>query len=251
MAPSLQTVQDLPLFTDLSDADCERILGAGTLRSLAKGEQLFMHGEMPHAFYVLVEGAVRQFRETPDGKEITVGLAVKGDLIGATHLFESTTAFQWSAAAAEPSLLFVYDMAWFKREIASHNTLSLNLLAALSKQTHLAMVDAEHLVTLTAPQRIACFLLRLCALYGFDPRHFELPYSKTTIASKLGMELETFSRSLKKLQAAGISVHGSQVQVSDLHMLECFACGHCSISEDCATITKLHETGCGGPKHLA
>ena len=47
------------------------------------------------------------------------------------------------------------------------------------------------------------------------------------------------------LKEAGVEVKGTQVSIKDLHQLECFMCGHCSISEDCATIEALHErSGC-------
>lgn len=231
----------LPLFHDISDRERDELIKAGKARHFAKGDLLFMHGDPLGSFYIVTDGAIRQFRETPDGKEITVGLAVRGDVVGGSHIFESFKSYQWSAVAAENTTVLEYPIFWFKERIKTHGALALNMLAALSQDTHRAAIDAEHLITFTAAQRVACFLLRLCALYHFNPQAFELPYSKTTIASKLGMELETFSRTLQKLKEVGVEVKGAQVAIRDLHALECFMCGHCSVSEDCATMEALQR----------
>ncbi len=216
LAQQQTMAESLPLFHDLALADRKALLNEGRIRTLAKGDMLFMHGEDLHSFYIVLDGAIRKFRETPDGKEITVELVVRGDMIGSTHIFESFPTYQWSASAAEPSTVIEYPMRWFKDKVKMQPALALNILAAISHQTHLAAIDAEHLVTFSAAQRVACFLLRLCALYDSDPKHFILPYSKTTIASKLGMELETFSRSLQKLKTAGIEVKGTEVRIWDM-----------------------------------
>lgn len=244
VALSPANVETLPLFHGMKVHERDELIASGNAHSFAKDDMLFMHGEPLKSFYIVTDGAIRQFRETPDGKEITVGLAVRGDIVGGSHIFESFKTYQWSAIAAENTEVLEYPISWFRGKVKSHGTLALNMLTALSQDTHQAAIDAEHLVTFTAAQRVACFLMRLCALYSFDPKNFDLPYSKTTIASKLGMELETFSRTLQKLKEVGVSVKGTQVAIKDLHTLECFMCGHCSMSEDCATMGALHERPC-------
>ena len=94
---------------------------------------------------------------------------------------------------------------------------------------------------MSATQLVACFLQRLCVLYDFNPREFELPYSKTLIASRLGMELETFSRTLNKLKENGISVEGTRVMIHDLRRIEQFVCATCSVAEDCTTHKNMEK----------
>lgn len=231
----------LPLFVGLDDKEKQEILDTGKVQRVSKKDILFRHGDPARDFYILVDGAIRQFRETPDGKDITISLAMRGDVVGGTHIFEPSAHYQWHAAAMEDSVLLQYPIFWFKEKLKTHSALALNMLAALSQHAHRAAIEAEQLVTFTAAQRVACFLLRLCALYDFNPRDFELPYSKTTIASKLGMELETFSRALQKLKAQGVEVDKAHVSITDLAGLEEYICSHCSIAEDCSTCEALKE----------
>ena len=88
---------------------------------------------------------------------------------------------------------------------------------------------------MSAAQIVACYLQRLCVLYNFDPHGFELPISKTLIASRLRMELETFSRTLKKLKEHGIEVEGTHVRFTSIDKARHFSCDDCSIHEDCPT----------------
>lgn len=234
----------LLLLRDLNKPQRDAFMAAGKHRVLAKGEQLCMHGAPLCSVFFVTEGAVRTFRHTPDGKEITLMLAMPGDMVGGEHLSESFTHHQWNAVAAEPSsAVLEYDRQWLRAALRNDATLALNLLAMLAQQTHIAAVDAEQLVNFSAPQRVACFMLRLCALYGYSPSAFTLPFSKSTIASKLGMEVETFSRALGKLKEFGVAVQGAEVRIARPQVLECFACGSCSTGEDCATLAKLHAAG--------
>ena len=108
----------------------------------------------------------------------------------------------------------------------------------------MAEVEAEHQATMSAAQLVACFLQRLCVLYDYDPKGFDLPYSKTLIASRLGMELETFSRTVAKLKDHGIAVKGTHVSITDLKRIEEYVCGFCSVSEDCTAHQAMEKKMC-------
>ncbi|MDB2415204.1 helix-turn-helix domain-containing protein [Rickettsiales bacterium] len=104
---------------------------------------------------------------------------------------------------------------------------------------------------MTATQMVACFLQRLCILYGHDPQDFELPYSKTLIASRLRIELETFSHTLKRLKKEGITVEGKDVSFTNKQKTGHFVCDECSLSEDCPAHVHLHKSKDNAPKYAA
>lgn len=232
----------LSLFSDLSAAERSELVGASRMRHFRKGEFVFHHGDENACFYIVGSGAVRVHRETPDGKEITLHIAIVGDTLGDHEMFENKPSYQASAVAAEDSAVLEYPVKWIKQKIRDNSGLALNMLAAISKSSSRMSVDREHMVTLKTPQRIGCFLLRLCDLHELDPKHFSLPYSKATIASKLGMEPESFSRALSKLKEVGVNVVGNDVNIASLHTLNDYVCSACSISEDCDTCDHIHES---------
>ncbi len=49
-----------------------------------------------------------------------------------------------------------------------------------------------------------------------------LPYEKALIASRLGMQPESFSRALKQLRPLGVEVRGDDVTISDIKALAAY-----------------------------
>ena len=67
----------------------------------------------------------------------------------------------------------------------------------------------------------------------------KLPYDKTLVASKLGMQPETFSRALSKLKKnTGIEVQGSIITIPDFKMLSDYCCSVCSSEYPCKDLSK-------------
>ena len=94
--------------------------------------------------------------------------------------------------------------------------------------------ELEHLVIQNAPQRIGCFLLRLTNQNETGPIKILLPYDKSLVAARLGMQPETFSRALMKLKdATGMEINGATILLSDIKQLIQFSCSACSSEFPC------------------
>ncbi|MGB9151652.1 MAG: Crp/Fnr family transcriptional regulator [Alphaproteobacteria bacterium] len=231
-------VRALPLFADLSEQEKDELLRQGKIHRFPKDEHLFVYGDEVKHFYIIGQGTVQLFRETPDGHEMTSEVLIAGDTIGETEILKSQSTHQFNAVAVKDSIVMEFPIGWLKDTAKHHGTFALNLLDMLSNRIHIASIEAEHKSTMSAAQQVACFLERLCILRDYDPRGFDLPYSKSLIASRLGMEVETFSRALAKIREHGISVLDTRVSFTNLEKMENYVCADCSISDNC----KEHET---------
>lgn len=229
----------LSLFFDIPATDRTRLLAGAKIRYLKKNEHLFHHGDPCSTFFIVAEGAVHLHRQTPEGRDITLHIAIIGDTLGEEEMLANKVLYQADAVAAENCTLLEYPTEWMRQQLQTNHTLALNLLTAISKRGSRALMDREQMVTLKTPQRIGCFLMQLCSMYQFDPKKFTLPYSKSTIASKLGMEPESFSRALSKLKEVGVTVEGMHVCIHDLNVLNQYVCATCSISEDCENCSNI------------
>ena len=231
--PLPSIMQTSPLFTGLDDDDKAILMQGGKLREYENGQPLFTHGDAVCNFSIICDGAVQLFRETPDGHEMTSDVLIAGDTIGETEILQPGSTHHFNAIAIKKTSLLEFPVGWLKESAKKYNLLALNLLGMLSQRLHIATIEAEHKTTMTAAQQVSCFMERLCILHDFDPRGFELPYSKTLIASRLGMELETFSRALKKMRDHGISIDGMRVSFDNIGEMERYVCGNCSIIGHC------------------
>lgn len=229
------------LFADLSP-DARVQLGASAqTRHLTKGDHLFRCGQVAGHVFLLVSGAVRLYRETPEGKVAGLHIVMPGQLLGETELLEDSCHYSASAEIMEPARALMFPRAVFRLAMSAHPVLMLNLLQLSARQVQQMRRDREQLLTLKASQRLGCFLMHLCAERDYAPERFPLPYTKSVLASGLGMEPETFSRALGQLKDMGVHLKGREVEMSDMEAIETRICQACSLSDNCAVRQYLQE----------
>jgi CRP/FNR family transcriptional regulator, dissimilatory nitrate respiration regulator len=229
----------LPLFSDLSREDATTVAEKCMSLQVHRGSYLYLHGDKVKAFYVVCRGVMQLFRETPDGHEITTEILLAGYPVNIDEIVCGGDTHRLNARAVEDAMLLQVPLSLIREMASRMDHVGLKLMAALSGQLQHRQMDIEHRSTMSATQIVACYLQELCILYGFNPRGFDLPYSKTLIASRLRMELETFSRTLKNLKSKGIEVTGTHVSITAFDKIDNFVCARCSNSEGCATRTAL------------
>ena len=230
----------LPLFNGLSVTEKHELLQGGNMRSFKCGQHIFMQGEEITHFYIVCSGLVQLFRETPDGQELTADILTAGRTMGKKEVFDRHGKRHYLSAVATTDVsLLEFPAQWLKNAAIKYPAMALNIISAISEYAHLVEIEAEHKSSMSVTQQLACFLQRICIVHDLDPRGFELPYSKTLIASRLGMQLETLSRTLPKLKECGIEVKGSKVSISDAEAIEKYVCSHCSIEGGCETHNKF------------
>ena len=200
----------------------------------------FAQGDDLTHLYWICEGAVQVFRHTPDGRELTGAIQVTGDLLYEPDALHLRKYHAMNARAVKETTLLAVPSAWIEEHIQSWNHLAAHFITLLIQRAQEARTDSEHQATMNAAQLISCFLQHMCVLHHFDPRGFDLPYTKSLIASRLGMELESFSRTLPKMKEMGITVEGKHVSFNNIEAAQHHSCGACSSTEDCPTHQAMH-----------
>ena len=221
------------IFAGVEQGTVQAFADAARLRSEPKGKVLFIQEDEAEWFYVVLSGWVKLFRETIDGTEAVVDVLPAGHMFGETSVFEND-CYNYSAELVEPTQYLMLPTSMLKTAIAENSQIALNMLNSLSHHRQQQSREIEHLNLQNAPQRIGCFLLRLCPVDVADNITIHLPYDKTLIAARLGMKPETFSRALAKLKAeTNIVIKGSMVTIPVLSTLVEYTCNHCSSSFPC------------------
>jgi CRP-like cAMP-binding protein len=225
----------MPFFSDLSDAEKAELLKVASFRHHKRNEMIFLQGDPLTHLYWVCKGAAQMFRETPDGHELTSSFRIIGDLLFDPDAAKLKHSHTMNARALEEVTLFTLPAGWIDENLQAYDHLARKFMALLALQVYQTQIETEHQATMNAAQIVACFLQHLCVLHKFDPRGFDLPYSKSLIASRLGMQLESFSRTLPKLHELGIIVSGKHVSFTDIATAQQFSCGACSVAEECHT----------------
>ncbi len=174
------------------------IVREGILRKIRKGATLFSEGDDGVYFYLLIEGIIKIYKSTPDGKEIMVKLAHDGEIFAETILFESET-YPVSAIALTETLVLGVRRDFFLSLLREHRFAVEFLTALMKKLRYLA----DRLVYLSAYDIEERFFMFLENRYG-KRDIYEVDISKKEIASAIGTVPETFSRLVLKLKERGV-----------------------------------------------
>ncbi|HRI18157.1 MAG TPA: helix-turn-helix domain-containing protein, partial [Burkholderiaceae bacterium] len=124
------------------------------------------------------------------------------------------------------TLLFTVSKQAVLAEIERDYRFALPMLAGVSRRLHGLVHDVEAYSLHSGLQRVIGFLLRDQALEDGEPgavRTVTLPVSKATIASRLSLTPEYFSRVLRELESHGlIEIDRRDIRILDAQRLSAY-----------------------------
>lgn len=218
-----RVLERLPLFDGLPHQALQDLLGEARVQHVARGAILFIQDEPAERFYVIFEGWVRLFRATAEGDESVISIFTRGESFAEAAIFDKGV-FPVSAAVVSDSRLLVIPAEPFVRRLRENGDYALNMMASMSRHLRGLVRQIEQLSARSSTERLAGFLLRLCPADATSAV-VSLPLEKSLIAGRLGMQPETLSRSLKKLQRLGVRSSRSEVTIADVAALRALSEG--------------------------
>lgn len=206
-------------FSGLSEAELTPFQNVAQARAYKKGKVLYIEDEVADHFYVICGGWVKLFHTLIEGEEVVVDMLTVGHTVGESAIFESGRHTS-SAQVVEAVQLLSIPAATLKEQISQSPTLALSMLGAMSLHHRRHYGEIALNAMQSAPQRIGCFLLRLCPADKKTNISFHLPYDKTLIAYTLGMKGATFSRALNILRKkTGLRILGTKIELDSVEPL--------------------------------
>lgn len=212
----------LPLFSDLSPAELNRVAQGSQMRRMVRGDTVFRFGEPCEEFHVVVSGQVKLFATSSAGQEKVIDLVGPGHSFAEAMMFTGTP-YILSAQALTSTLLLCVGKQCILAEIERDPRFSLRMLAGISRRLHGLVQDIESGALKSGIQRVIGYLLRELHV-GEAPigevLTVSLPVSKATIASRLSLTPEYFSKVLRELETEGlIEIDRRDIRIVDAQRL--------------------------------
>lgn len=212
----------LPLFSDLSQSERERVAQGCQLRRLTRGDMVFREGEACEALHVVVLGQVKLYVASPSGQEKVIQLIGPGNTFAEAMMFLERP-FIVNAQSLTDTLLITISKEVVFGEIERDPRFSMHMLAGISRRLHGLVRDVEGYALHSGMQRLIGYLLRDVQEESSGHKGVltvSLPVSKATIASRLSLTPEYFSRVLHELEAEGlIEIDKRDVRILDVKRL--------------------------------
>jgi CRP/FNR family transcriptional regulator len=222
MKKNVEIISSIPLFNGLPEDQLRAINQIAVEKKVNKGEAIFSEGDDGKGFFVVLEGRVKIYKVSAEGKEKILHIYGQGQPFGEVPVFAGHKFPANAEAIAKGRLLF-FPRTAFVALITENPSLSLNLLAIMSSKLREFTVQIENLSLKEIPARLASYLIYLAEEQQSEDA-VTLGISKGQLASILGTIPETLSRIFAKLTGQDlIRVRGPKIELLDREGLEVLA----------------------------
>jgi CRP-like cAMP-binding protein len=220
------TVALVPWLDALPPSDADALQALGSERRYRAGVAIFHQEDEPGAVLVLLEGTVKLSLIGPQGKEVILGFARPGELVGEVAALDGSQRSATAEAVDDVRALVVTHAA-FERFVSSHPAAALPLLRSLARRLRLADAQRLEFAAYDVVGRVARRLVELCERHGEPGERgtvITLPLSQDELAAWTASSREAVAKALHLLRELHwVETHRRQIVVVDLEALRAYA----------------------------
>jgi CRP/FNR family transcriptional regulator, cyclic AMP receptor protein len=202
----VELLRRVPLFSELSTAELERVAQVGVPRSFPRETRVFHEGDSGDACYIVREGNCRVTREHPDGRAITLATLGPGAIFGELAMLDGERRSA-SVDATENTELVALPAGDVRNLIREHPEMAEKLVVALTRRLREANERISRQSFQTVPSRVAGVLNQLLAEEAVTPLVRDgvtIRLRQADLAQLAGTSRESVSRFLATLERAGV-----------------------------------------------
>jgi CRP/FNR family transcriptional regulator, cyclic AMP receptor protein len=205
----IELLSRVPLFSELSREELERISRVAVPRSFPPGVRVFHEGDHSDACFVVRSGDLRVTREHSDGRAIALATLGPGDIFGELAMLDGE-ARSASVETLTESELLALPASDVRRLLADHPKISVKLIAALTRRLRETNERVARQSFQTVPSRVAGVLTQLVAeeTASEGRQGVTVRMTQADLAQLAGTSRESVSRFLATLERAGVVTVG-------------------------------------------
>lgn len=205
------------LLQALNETELKELLQQAREHKAKKGQVLLNQGDKADHLLILLEGQARITIYSANGREIVLGYASTGQVLGEIALLDGGTRTA-SVIAMEPLRYLTIGRVAFEQMVERSPGVALRLMREMANRLRLANQTIETDRAYAAASRLARFLLRLLKPQDAEPR---ITLSQTELSMFAGISRENINRQLGLWAQAGIvAVEQGHIRILELEPLE-------------------------------
>lgn len=189
-----QLLKHIPLVEAISCKERQYLADASKLVRQPKGSHVFKRGDRATGLYVVITGQIKIVIPSVQEHDKVIEFFGAGQHFGEAVMFLDHP-YLIDAQALEDTLLVLIGRDALLSVMASNALFMKKILDGLALRFETLLHDIEVVNLPSAAARVADYLLRNSIMH----HEIDLSIPKRTIASKLGLQPETFSRALHQL----------------------------------------------------
>ena len=198
MIDRLAFLKEIPYFNGISDDELKAIADIMIERTLPRGSLLFMEGEFGEAVHFVMEGKVKIYKTSEDGREHILYIAVPGDIFAEVILFNEVN-YPATAEILEQARIAIIRNEDLEKVLKDHPAMAVAIIKVLNKRLIDAQQQVKSLALHNTHGRTAEMLIRLAMEHGSKTENgmeLDLVISRQELANMVGTTRETVTRVL-------------------------------------------------------
>ena len=205
-------LDNVPLFSGLSNAALAEIEQHGTVKSFRKNTIVINQDDETYSLYVILSGSVRVFIGGEDGREAVLNHQSAGDYFGDLALIDKQPRVA-SVMTTEASRFMIISREDFMACLSKNPEIAINLIKPMTSRMRMLARNVSNLALLDVYGRVARVLLEQ-AEEQEDGEMITEKLTQQEIADMVGASRAMVSRILKDLKAGGyISVVKKRITI--------------------------------------
>jgi CRP/FNR family cyclic AMP-dependent transcriptional regulator len=206
-----ETLSNTTLFSELDDADIEKVVSQTSLRQFPKNTVIVNQGDDTDSFYVIVKGKVDVFLHNDKGKEIIINTLGECDAFGELAPLGGIPR-QASIITTEDSTFGIISRQIFMDTLLIKPAVSMRIIDLLITRIQDLTEEVSSLALEDVYNRVVRVLYKHAETVGDKLVTEKL--TQQNIASRVGATREMVHRILKELKTGGyISIEGKHITI--------------------------------------
>lgn len=202
-----------PFIGEIGQAKWEELQQQLKIARFPEGTILLKEGHTCQNANFILEGSIRVYKLSPEGKEVTLYRIGRGDTcVLILSCLMGSTEYPAIAQVEEPVTLMTLPADYFKAMFHQSPSWQEFVFKTLSRRLSEVMLVVEEIAFKSMDRRLAAFL--------YDKQEASKPYIEITheeIALELGTAREVVSRVLKELEKKGfVSLSRGKIHIKDI-----------------------------------
>jgi len=228
-----QELQMKRFFNEISPENQALLLKNGLEINVKGGSYLFYEGDFPEHVYLIRSGKVRLSKMTSEGKEFSVHLKQRDELVGEVGLFNEMS-ISVTAEVTDDATLIRFDRHTLESLFRQNGEIAVAFMKWFARHTQSTQAKFRDLILCGKTGALYSTLIRFSNSYGINKDEgilINVHLTNQDIANYIGTTRESVNRMLNDLKKSGILAmdHG-YVTIHDIQYLKNYLhCGDCPV----------------------
>ena len=197
MSTSIEYIRMMPHFAGLSSSEYESIRQHFYEKKVSRGEMLLFEGDSADTLYFVIEGVVKVFKTSAEGKEQILRIIRPGESFNDVPVFTGESNLV-SAEAMSNAIICAIKKSDMENIIREYPKVAANVIRILSERVIQLVSLVEDLSFRNVTGRVAKVLLKYAGNGDDNPR-----LTQQEMAAMIGTAREMVGRALKTLEEEG------------------------------------------------